>query len=419
MSKILITNAYTWYEKGDAAIILGMMRALRQYIPDANITVLSFTPRVDNRKYKKYEVKFLRNLLPLSPEDNSPKFVKAAKLLPKLIEHWLWLKLRLPINSTENEILNAYADADIVISCGGGFLGGFEIGSLLHVYGIYFAKLLGKPTIIYGQSVEPFGNRLISLATKFVLNRVDLITVREELSLAYLKSLSLKPEVLLTADAGFLIGSISSHESLKLLAGEDIYQSQRSLVGVTVRKWDFLEYSDANLRFTNYLEVLAKTTEWLIYNMKATVVFFPQVIYAPKDDDRVVSSEIASRIGEKQNIRVLTKDYSPEELKGIIGQMDLFIGSRMHSNIFALSMGVPTIAISYRRKTDGIMRMLGMSEYVINIPSLSFDNMVSLIRLAWANRSKIKQQLETKIPEVKNLALHNAEIVKTFLDSTR
>ena len=416
MPKILITNAWTWYNKGDAAIVIGMIQSLRKYIPDADITILSSTPKVDGEKYRKYNVKVLSNLLFVSPEDNSSQLIKAAKLLPKILGYSLWAKLRFPVNSTEKAILNAYADADIVLSCGGGFLGGYEIGSLLHVYRIYFAKLLGKPTIIYGQSVEPFGDKLISMATKFILNRVDLITVREKISLNYLKSLNIKPKVILTADSGFLLKSISPHESQKLLAEQGICEKQRPLVGITVRRWNFPGHGDARLRFANYLEVITRTTQWLISNMKATVVFFPEVIYPPKGDDRIVSNEVASRIENNQNIRVLTKDYSPQELKGMIGQMDLFIGTRMHSNIFALSMGIPTIAISYENKTDGIMKMLGMSGYVLDIADLMLDDMISAIKMAVSNRNSIKQELERKIPEIENLALHNAKLVKTFLD---
>jgi len=423
MTRILIPNAYTWYNKGDASIIVGMIGALRKHIPNADITLLSFTPEVDGEKYKKYDVKVLRSLLTLSPTDDSPKLVKGIRLIAKVLEYSLWAKLRFPVNSNEREILDTYADADIVVSCGGGFLGGYGIiaglVSFLHLYGIYFAKLVNKPVIIYGQSIEQFGNALISSVTKFVLNRVDLITVREGISLDYLKSLGIKPKVILTADAAFLVKSISSEKCLRLLAEENVYASQRPLVGMTVRKWNFPEYSDGKTRFSNYLEVMTATIEWLISNMNATVALFPHVIWSPKDDDRIVSSEIVSRIKNKANIRVLTKDYSPEELKGIIGQMDLFIGTRMHSNIFALSNGIPTIAISYQKKTDGIMNMLGMAEYVLDMANLRFDHMVRLIQVACNSRESISSSLKSKIREVQNQALYNAKLVRDMVDSNR
>lgn len=419
MTRILVPNSYTWYEKGDAAIAIGMFYALRKHIPNADITLLSSTPEIDAQKYRKYKAKVLRSLLTLSPTDNSPKLVKGIRLIAKAIKYSLWSKLRFPVDPDERQILSAYAEADIVVSCGGGFLGGYGIiaglASFLHLYGIYFAKLLGKPVIIYGQSVEQLGNILVSTATKFVLNRVDLITVREGVSYDYLKSLGIKPKVILTADAAFLVKSISTEESLRLLAEENIYSEQRPLVGMTVRHWNFPGYSDGKTRFSNYLEVVTATIEWLISKMNATVVLFPQVIYSPKDDDRIVSSEIVSKIKHKANIRVLTKDYSPEELKGTIGQMDLFIGTRMHSNIFALSNGIPTIAISYQKKTDGIMNMLGMSQYVLDMANLTFDDMVRLIQVAWNSRESISSSLKSKIREVQKQALYNAALVKDML----
>ena len=418
MPKILIPNFYSWKNKGDAAIITGMFHALKHHIPNADITLLSSTPESDQQKCERYNIRVLRNLLVLSPKDSSPKLVKGIKLLLKVLKYSLWSRLWFPLNRTEKEIVNAYADTDIVVVCGGGLLGGYDKGSLLQVYGTYFATLLGKPTVIYGQSIDPFGSKLITLTTKFMLNKVDLITVREEISLNYLKAIAIKPKVILTADASFLVNSISPEESIKLLAEEGILQNQRPLVGITVRAWNFPGTGNANARYGNYIKVITETIEWLISNKNATVIFFPQVIYPPKDDDTVISTKIASRIGQKQNIRVLTKDYSPEELKGIVGQMDLFIGTRMHSSIFALCNAVPAISISYQKKTDGIMKMLGMSDYVLDIANLRLDGVIAAINLALANRDDIKERLKVSIPEMERLALYNAELVKKVLEQS-
>ena len=200
-----------------------------------------------------------------------------------------------------------------------------------------------------------------------------------------------------------------------MLAEENIYPHQRPLVGITARHWKFAEYGDGKARFANYLEVIVKTIEYLISNMNATVVLLPQTISYTRDDDRVLSNGIASRVKNKANIRVLTKDYTPEELKGIIGQMDLVIGTRMHSNIFALSMGIPAIAIAYQKKTVGIMHMLGMNEYVLDMANLRFDEMVHLIQLAQRNRQNIRSSLKPKIREAQKQALYNAQLVADLL----
>ena len=58
MKKITITNAYTWYNKGDAGILLGIIRALKEeYINEKiEINILSFSPQIDKLKYSNEKV---------------------------------------------------------------------------------------------------------------------------------------------------------------------------------------------------------------------------------------------------------------------------------------------------------------------------------------------------------------------------
>ena len=56
------------------------------------------------------------------------------------------------------------------------------------------------------------------------------------------------------------------------------------------------------------------------------------------------------------------------------GLMDFFVGTRMHSVIFAMLSAVPVIAISYQGpKAQGIMEQALLSNYVINIDSVTPD----------------------------------------------
>ena len=56
---------------------------------------------------------------------------------------------------------------------------------------------------------------------------------------------------------------------------------------------------------------------------------------------------------------------TPIEAKSYISNMDIFIGSRMHSTIGAFSSNVATIPVSYSRKFEGLFNSLNY-EYVIN-----------------------------------------------------
>lgn len=47
---------------------------------------------------------------------------------------------------------------------------------------------------------------------------------------------------------------------------------------------------------------------------------------------------------------------SAADYKGVIGLCEALVGARMHTNIAAMSQGIPTVSIAYSRKAWGIMR---------------------------------------------------------------
>ena len=122
-------------------------------------------------------------------------------------------------------------------------------------------------------------------------------------------------------------------------------------------------------------------------------------------------------VRNKNGVSIIKGDYSPQELKGIIGKSYLFIGARMHSNIASLSMHVPTIALSWSHKYYGIMKMVEQEKYVCNIRATSFDELVSIIDDAWSNRNEIRKNLISKSAEMEKSALNSARLVKKLMDS--
>jgi colanic acid/amylovoran biosynthesis protein len=80
--------------------------------------------------------------------------------------------------------------------------------------------------------------------------------------------------------------------------------------------------------------------------------------------------------------------------------MAVFVGTRMHSNIFALSQYVPAMAISYLPKTTYIMESLELSDYVVDITIVNTSHLCKLFDLLWEHRSALKGHLEEKIPTV-------------------
>lgn len=423
MVRILITNTYTIYNKGDAAIIIGTLKTIRKFYREADISILGYTPDKDRKYYSKYSAKTYDRLFSTVGKNRSWLFITSLVFFFKMILFLIWTKLDfIPIPKKDKIILELYRNADIIISCGGAYLGGKKYASLVtSLFPIYLAKNLKKKVYFYANSIDPFLSNFVKHLTKFVLNRVDLITLREPHSLEVLKSIKIRRPTHLTADPAFLIDEGPLEEGKFLLRKAGVVNASGLRIGMTVRRWNFPNSIDPKEKYENYLREISSFIERMVEGKEATVILFPQVIVAPNDDDRIISNEIKTRLKQRvcERVFVLNGDYTPEQIKTMIGTTDVFVGTRMHSNIFAISMHVPTLAIAYEIKTNGIMKMVGLEDYVVDISTLTADQIVDRINELLKNGEKIKTLIKEKLPVIKTLALQNGEFLKLLMESNR
>ena len=87
----------------------------------------------------------------------------------------------------------------------------------------------------------------------------------------------------------------------------------------------------------------------------------------------------------------------------------------MHANIAALSSGVPTVAISYSHKTQGIMDLLQQRERVVSIGTMTREQCETQLLSAWQSRDDIRRSLDARMPEVARLARENIDLLRSLL----
>ena len=140
-------------------------------------------------------------------------------------------------------------------------------------------------------------------------------------------------------------------------------------------------------------------------------------VFGPKteNDDRAINRVVYQKVANKTRVKLLHNEYTPEELKGIIGQFDLFISGRMHPLIHAICMSVPSIGIDYDHKIRALMNMLGQEKYVCHVKTLSFDELKLKINDAYSAKDFIADQLKPKVKIMKRKAKLNAVLVKALL----
>lgn len=412
IQNILISNIYSWKNKGDAAIVISMLDDIKSQYPNARIT-LSTLDKEDIQIYGKYEYR-INTYLHVSNKNDSKihLIIKIIFFLIKVKIFELCLKLSLKpyflFSNSLAEKIKEYNEFDLVIACGGGYLltrtDGGIFPLLVFAYDFYFAKLFNKPYILYNQSIGPFYKKWqFKLIKPFLVDAKKLI-IREDISFKRLKDYNLS-NIILSSDIAFNLGVKKIDISKKYL-----FSNNNLNFGLTVRNWLSIDKQKI------YEEEIAKFIQAILAEEeKAYFYFVPQVIYKNMgDDDLVTSKKIYGLLLEeyKSRVIIIDLDLHPEELKCVISQMSYFIGTRMHSNIFALSSLIKTIAISYEPKTTGIMRMLNLSDYVIQMEDLDKDKL-------YKKFLKIKQdpeyfiKLSEQLKYVKNNSINNlAEFVK-------
>jgi len=164
---------------------------------------------------------------------------------------------------------------------------------------------------------------------------------------------------------------------------------------------------------------MSQIVDYLIEKLGATVILVPHTFYPRGQDDRTIARKIFSKVTREDKVRLITGEKTPEELKGIIGQLDLFITTRQHPLIHSTSMHVPTIAIDYTFRMQELMRRLGQESLVCDIKAVDYNKLTSKINAAYSTKDRIKKDLMYKTKILQNYAAKNANLLKALLSKEK
>jgi colanic acid/amylovoran biosynthesis protein len=301
------------------------------------------------------------------------------------------------------------------VSKPGGFLysSGLGLTLLISVFILAMAWIAGKPYYVFPQSIGPLARPWECWLLRWILGKARVVMVREKASLDLLKRCRFThPRLHLLPDIAFAFEGAPFGEAEAWLRSLGIDpEKDRPLLGLTVIHW-----GAQNPGFTRQSEYEAACTEAVhlfLENHGGRVILFPQV-YGPTvaHDDRVPSRRIATQLAGLGNaVTMVEQPLTPSLLKSVYGRMDVFIGTRMHSNIFALSEGVPCLAIGYMHKTRGIAEMAGMSEWVLDIDDVTSGALIEKLEELWQVRQAVRQALCKILPSLAEQARQAGRLV--------
>jgi colanic acid/amylovoran biosynthesis protein len=403
VTKVLILNVGST-NKGNQAIVASTIEAIRRFVPEAQFIFMGQN-KVDTPEV---QIKELAARAAFGQQRKPFRLLVSLLYLAECISIYGLRKLGAHVPVSRRSKLFDYCNCGLVVNSGGDILSGEGSFGLTSFLNILYAVLLDKPVVLYGESLGYFSNSIFNAFAKFVINRTSLILLREELSKEYLDKEGItKPRIYVTAEPAFLLPAIPRERVHSILSDEHISEAKRPLIGINP--------SGKIMKDGTGIEAFARTIDDLAENLNATMLMIPHV-FTEGVDDRVVIDRIFREIRNKSSVMIVSKEHTAQELKGIIGQCDLFVGARMHATVAATSMLVPTVGIAYSHKMHGIIgKMLGQEGYILDIQDLSYEGLKSKIYEAWQNREAIRAELALRVPPLKEKALLNGKLVKELV----
>lgn len=307
-------------------------------------------------------------------------------------------------------LLEAYLRADLVVSTAGNFIySSSRIGLpfLLSLYSITYACLAGKPVYTLPQTLGPLYRRWEQALARRVLSRLRLLLVRDPISASVLESWQMGERAgYLLPDLAFAAGASGEGLAARAVLREAglAEDDRRPWLGVTVVHWGAQRRSFEGQG--HYEEAVEAAIRSFLAAHGGRVVLFAQVQGPTQaEDDRVPARRLLARLQDLPGqVLLLDRQLSPALLKAAYGQMDLFLGTRLHSNIFALTEGVPVVAIGYQYKTRGVMRMLGLEPWVVDIEEVEPQALAALLEAAWSQRAEIRRRIADALPPLQEMA---------------
>ena len=359
---VIISGYYGFKNSGDDALLLVIIENLKQRMPDIRICVLSNKPAETQRIYGVASI-------------NRLSFMRISKAMKR---------------------------TKMLISGGGSLIQDYTSTQSLIYYTaiIKMAQKRGLKTMLYANGIGPISkNKNIQRAVK-VLNKMDLITLREPESNQELKRMGIKrDDIVIAADPAFCLTPASDARTAEILHKAGVPNST-GMIGISVRTWN-----DHDISFEH---TIAKVCDYINRKLNLTCVFL--VMHYPHDMN--ISHDIIGRMQSKAYI--ISEDLHDTEMLGVVSKMDLLLGERLHSLIYAAAAGVPFVGIAYEPKVNSFMEYL-TQRHCVPLSTLNFETLREQIDLCFEQIQDQKSVLSDKAQQMRKLAEQNSDLAIALL----
>ncbi len=193
------------------------------------------------------------------------------------------------------------------------------------------------------------------------------------------------------------------------------------LVGFNVSGLLYNRPGDASRQFglrTDYREAVVGILRELLARSGARVLLVPHVRVAGLESecDEAACEDLRRRLGAyRDRVDVVRGAHDACELKWIIARADWFCGTRMHATIAGLSSGVPTTALAYSMKTQGVFETCSQGERVADLRRLDASELIARVFRDFSQRDAQRESLHRNLPGLRRRAEEQMDDIAQLL----
>ncbi len=393
---------------GVSALAYSCIEGLLSRVPGCELTVLDFgkgvrTGRsVDGIEYTLVGAKHSRRLY--QPET-------------------MWqIRLAAKLGGLNNPAARRVLAADAVLDISGG-------DSFADLYGARrFAAVAatkemaiqhGVPLVLLPQTYGPFESAEVRRRAARIVSKSAMAWARDERSFAAMKELAGEGFDAAKHRCGVDVAfGLRAHQPGEIGAGLGKWLADGrawEVAGVNVSGLLYNDFAGAKVQYglrADYRELVISFVKRIVERSEAKVMLMPHVVTASGhyesdvDACEAVKAAVVSVLGEsaRERLEVAPALELPGQAKWLIAKCDWFCGTRMHATIAGLSSGVPTAAVAYSIKTQGVFETCGQGEHVADPRTLSTEDVVEKLWRSWEGRGAARESLRKELPRTAGAA---------------
>lgn len=359
----MICGYHGFSNSGDEALLWAMIDLIREKCKDVKITVLSMHPESTSRLYGVDSI-YRYNLF---------------------------------------GICKLFMESDLFLFGGGSLIQDITSSrSLVYYLTILKLALMCKiKVMLYGNGIGPLNGKRNRTITRNILNKVDLITLRDDLSDKLLCEIGVNvPPIKITADPAFTLRALNLPDTKGLLSDARVPDGMKYAI-IAVREW--------KSAVSGFDDILAKSLDELYEKHGIAPVFVPMQYKADSEIARAIISKM------KNKGYFIDKALEVPEIFSLIQGSQITVGMRLHTLIYATTLGVPVIALSYDPKVTAFMQSINQP-LCLNVETLSEVDMKQMLDRLVGELDIRRSELEKSLVDLRQKAEENAELAIGLLE---